>query len=79
MPLLDHAHNSNIKALAFFPDGRRLASASSDHAVKIWSLPGTQPLRTFARHGNQVSCVAVSPDGKTIASGVVTKILNFLF
>lgn len=36
-------------ALAFSPDGRRLASASSDQRVKIWEVP---PENAAARGGD---------------------------
>jgi WD40 repeat protein len=57
-------HSAAVKAVAFSPDGQRLASASVDKTVKLWDvLTGKE--RTTLRHGECVLSVAYSPDGKT--------------
>jgi hypothetical protein len=62
-------HTDGIHALAFFPDGKRLASASHDGTVKLWDVQTGQCLHTFAGHEQAVRAVTVSADGKLIASG----------
>lgn len=31
-------HTGLLRSVCFGPDGKRLASASKDHTVKVWSL-----------------------------------------
>jgi hypothetical protein len=62
-------HTDGIHALAFFSDGKRLASASHDGTVKLWDVQTGQCLHTFAGHEKAVRAVSVSADGKLIASG----------
>ena len=55
-------------ALAFHPDGRRLASGGTDRLVKTWDLAGGQPL-AFRGHGGWVTSLDFSPDGVRVVSG----------
>jgi WD40 repeat protein len=61
-------HSGRVSALAFSPNGRRMASASSDKSVKVWDVDGDQLLLTLAARSGAVSSVAFSPDGKLIIS-----------
>ena len=60
-------HLNNISSVAFSPDGKILASASSE-SVKLWDVASGKELRTFAGHSLRITSVAFSPDGKTLAS-----------
>ncbi|NQT12115.1 MAG: hypothetical protein HQ582_05175, partial [Planctomycetes bacterium] len=60
-------HGKDVRSLAFFPDGSRLASGSLDGAVIVWDL-STSEERLRLDYGGPVQCVAVSPDGRTVAA-----------
>src|SRR5262249_54484824 len=57
-------HAKAVLNLAFSPDGRRLASAGADGAVKLWDADTGQELRTCRGHSQWVQGVAFSPDGQ---------------
>jgi len=61
-----------VYAVAFSPDGERLATASSDGTAMWWDATrsGTvdQPLATFVGQTGSFGTVAFSPDGKRLAT-----------
>jgi WD40 repeat protein len=73
-------HTARVRALAWSPDGKRLAAASDrltgEGAVKLWEMPAGRPLPGLpgkAKVGRPflalVRCLAFSPDGKRLAAG----------
>jgi hypothetical protein len=62
-------HSGLVNAVAFSPDGKTLASGSSDNLLKLWDVASRKLLATLDGHGSWVSAVAFSPDGKTLVSG----------
>jgi WD40 repeat protein len=62
-------HPGEVKSVAVSPDGKLLASASSDNTVLLWDLDTRQPMsQPISAHRDGVVSVAFSPDGKWLAS-----------
>jgi WD40 repeat protein len=55
-----------VRALAFSPDGRALASARMSRVVRLWDPVTGQELLTLAAARGQVNGLAFSPDGTTL-------------
>jgi hypothetical protein len=63
-------HYGGVTGLAFSPDGKTLASASTDGRVLLWNPTTAQPIgQPSTGHSGGIISVAFSPDGKTLASG----------
>ncbi len=67
------AHNAQVgvSRLAFFPDGKTLASASwaGDGTVKLWDVAGGKQRQVVGTDEGGIGFLAVSPDGKSLAWG----------
>ncbi|MFY9975870.1 MAG: hypothetical protein WAK53_16555, partial [Chromatiaceae bacterium] len=77
VPLLRHriarlAHDGVVAAVAFSPDGTRLATASMDSTARLWEVATGRELGRLAHHG-VVLAVAFSPDGTRLATASLDK------
>src|SRR5205807_1266419 len=62
-------HPDRVNAVAWSPDGKRIASGSADGTVQVWDAANGGHVFTYRGHADHVVTVAWSPDGKHIASG----------
>ncbi len=61
-------HTAAVRTLAFSPDGRTLATAGTDHSVKLWDTGTHRSAATLTGHTDTVTGAAFSPDGRTLAT-----------
>jgi WD40 repeat protein len=61
-------HSNWVTAVAFSPDGRRLASGSWDRTVKFWEVPTGRELATIGKDIKGVQALAFSGDGRWLAA-----------
>jgi WD40 repeat protein/serine/threonine protein kinase/class 3 adenylate cyclase len=62
-------HTDGVRSVVFSPDGKRLATASSDNTAKVWDSETGRELLTLKGHAAYVLSVAFSPGGKRLATG----------
>ena len=62
-------HMMLVEAVAFSPDGSRIATGSSDHTARIYDARSGKSLLTFSGHGFFVRSIAFAPNGKYVATG----------
>jgi WD40 repeat protein/serine/threonine protein kinase len=80
------AHPGGVDCLAFFPLGDKLISGGRDRTVALWTVPAQQGLDRFDMlfrnqehqgHKGSVCAVAVSANGKLLATGCSAGTLKF--
>ena len=60
-------HDGAVNAVAYLKDGR-IATASEDATIAIWTAGKAEPEIVLKGHTAPIAALAVSPDGKTLAS-----------
>ena len=61
-------HTSQLRAISWSPNGRRIASGGYDRFVKIWDVTSGRELLSLPGHRRNVDCIASSPDGTRLVS-----------
>ena len=64
---------NRVLAVAFSPDGTKLASGSRDMTVRLSDTTGNMDSMTLQKHTGPTNVLAFSPDGKMLASGSTDK------
>jgi RNA polymerase sigma factor (sigma-70 family) len=67
-----YGHGTAIRAVAFAPDDKSIASGGMDGKVVLWDVSTGEMIRTYRSLNPIMWCVqalAFSPDGETIAAG----------
>jgi eukaryotic-like serine/threonine-protein kinase len=62
-------HRAYVIALAFWPDGKTLASAGADQTIRIWDVKERRPLTVLRGHRGEIHRLALLPDNITLISG----------
>lgn len=77
------SHEDGVDAIAFSPDGKILAAASSNKhdliyasSVILWDVATGQPIGQPLQHEGLVTSIAFSPNGKVLATGSYTNDLQ---
>lgn len=65
------AHSQTISGLVVIPDQRRLITASHDSTIKIWDMATGDLLDTWRGHQGKIQSIALSPNGKILASASI--------
>ena len=61
-------HRGAVNAVAWSPDGTRLATAGDDGTTRLWDPTTGEQLTTLTGHTGSVNAVAWSPDGTRLAT-----------
>src|SRR5262245_49657979 len=64
--VLSIGHSSSVTVAAFSPDGRYLASAGLDKAIKLWEVESGRELRAFTGHDSPIEAIVFLPDGQRL-------------
>jgi hypothetical protein len=66
-------HIYYVKSVAFSPDGKFVITGDYDGNVNLWNVGecGSEPVKKFRTNLHEVDSLALSPDGKVLAAGLM--------
>lgn len=75
--LVEKPPSQRARAIAFSPDGERIAIGDRDGGVSIWSLATRRKLHAFQAHsaGSGIYAICFSHDGALLASGATDNLI----
>lgn len=62
-------HKADVWDIAFSPEGKYLASASTDKTIKIWDIEEGEAIHTLSGHKDAVNSIAYNKTGDLLVSG----------
>jgi WD40 repeat protein/energy-coupling factor transporter ATP-binding protein EcfA2 len=62
-------HSGGITSVAYSPDGKTIATGSTDSTVRLWDADTHESLKTLGGRSGPVLSLAFAPDGTILASG----------
>lgn len=65
-------HRATVNAVAWEPDGKRVASADDNGTVHIWDANGGGGVTIYSGPSGAIQTLSWAPDGQTIAAGYNT-------
>jgi RNA polymerase sigma factor (sigma-70 family) len=68
VPNPDQTIDSNINQILFLPDGQTFALRDGTDTILLWDAIHQKKLHELKGHTKPVKCMALSPDGKTLAA-----------
>jgi len=69
-PNHDSPADVGFKAALFAPDGKTLVTGGADRYIRVWDLTTGQEVKRIDVGSANLSCMALSPDGKVLALGI---------
>src|SRR5262249_29972338 len=61
-------HAEGVRCSVFGPDGKTLITGGHDGLLRLWDMATCKELRRFAGHRDAVGPIALSPNGRIVAS-----------
>ena len=65
----ENGHNEEVRCVAFSPDGKIIASGSTDRSAKLWDVEKKSLMHSLTGHNGFVHSLAFSPTGQFLATG----------
>ena len=62
-------HSTHITRIAIGQSGKLMATVGEDQILNLWDLPSCRHRARLRGHTNQIYSLAISPDGRTVATG----------